>query len=155
MGSHDSVLGKVDIHVDADCRSVSITDNGCGIPEEEFTGRLIAFGGSRKRGKSSRGFRGVGRLAGLGYCQELIFRSKSAGERGVNELRWDCRHLKSILRAAHTKDNLESAVTQVVTERRLQDNSAVDRSFFQVELKGESFVTETISFSASLPLQII
>jgi len=133
--STTDILGRVEINIDAASRSVTITDNGTGIPEDEFIARLTAFGGSAKRGRPARGFRGVGRLAGIGYCQELIFRSRSVGKKSVNELRWDCRKLKTILRAADTKDNLESAVRQVVTVRRL-NNSGAEGPFFQVELKG-------------------
>jgi molecular chaperone HtpG len=114
---------------------VTITDNGSGIPERDFLLRLTSFGGSAKRGKRNRGFRGVGRLAGLGYCQELIFRSRSAGEIFVNELRWDCRTLKTILRDASSKNDLATTVRQVVTKRRLRKDDIVG-SFFQVELKG-------------------
>lgn len=127
--------GRVDIKIDTASRSVMITDNGAGISAGEFISRLTAFGGSTKRGRPARGFRGVGRLAGIGYCQELIFRSRSAGEKSIGELRWDCRKLKTILRAANTKDNLESAVMQVVTVRRLNGNG-IEGPFFQVELKG-------------------
>ena len=58
---------------------MKITDNGTGIPHAEFAERLTAFGASKKRGTGARGFRGVGRLAGIGYCQELVFRSRVAG----------------------------------------------------------------------------
>src|ERR1035437_4364926 len=112
-----NVRGCVDISIDSSSRTVVITDDGPGIPKLEFASRLIACGGSGKREKTARGFRGVGRLAGIGYCQELIFRSRPAGEKDICELRWDCRKLKSILRSPDIKDNLESAVAQVVTER--------------------------------------
>jgi len=69
--------GKVTIGIYAPTRSVKITDNGTGIPYDQFVHRLTAFGASRKRGRAARGFRGVGRLAGLGYCQELVFRNSS------------------------------------------------------------------------------
>ena len=129
------LLGRVRIKVDAPSRSVTITDNGAGIPERDFIPRLTSFGGSSKRGKRSRGFRGVGRLAGLGYCQELIFRTRSAEEGFVNELRWDCRALKTILRDPTSKDDLAKTVRQVVTARRLKQDE-IAGSFFQVELKG-------------------
>jgi len=67
--------GTVEINVDSQRRTIRIRDNGTGVPEREFVRRLIALGASRKRGHKARGFRGVGRLAGLGYCQELVFRS--------------------------------------------------------------------------------
>jgi len=129
------LLGRVSIQIDGPSRSVTITDNGAGIAERDFISRLTSFGGSSKRGKRSRGFRGVGRLAGLGYCQELIFRTRSAGEGFVSELRWDCRALKTILRDPASKDDLAKTVRQVVTARRLK-NDEIAGSFFQVELKG-------------------
>lgn len=134
--SASDVSGLVEIKIDTASRSVTITDNGGGIPEDEFISRLTAFGGSTKRGRPTRGFRGVGRLAGIGYCQELIFRSRCAGEKLISELRWDCRQLKTILRADNTNDNLEHAVLQVVTVRRHTANGANHGHFFQVELKG-------------------
>ena len=130
------IQGQVDITIDTSSRSVVITDNGPGVPEAEFTDRLTAFGGSRKRGKPARGFRGVGRLAGIGYCQELIFHSRAAGEEGISELRWDCKKLKSILRSPDIKDDLESAVAQVVTTRKLHSPVGQTGSFFKVEMRG-------------------
>src|SRR6202030_3858183 len=90
--------GQVEISIDQQARSIRIRDNGTGVPWAQFAERLSNLGASSKRGTSARGFRGVGRLAGLGYCQELIFRSRADGEREVSELRWDCRRLKTIMR---------------------------------------------------------
>src|SRR4051794_431192 len=81
-------IGTVEIEIDIEKRSVIIRDNGTGIPMNEFEMRMTSFGSSAKRGSNARGFRGVGRLSGLAYCQELIFRSRSAGEAFVSELRW-------------------------------------------------------------------
>ena len=72
--------GVIDIACDATSRTIRILDNGTGIPSRSFIRRLTSFGASAKRGSTARGFRGVGRLAGLGYCQELIFRSRATGE---------------------------------------------------------------------------
>ena len=91
--------GRVDFTFDSDARTVKIRDNGTGLRAADFAQRLTSFGASIKRGRGNRGFRGVGRLAGLGYCQELIFRSRAKGETSTSELRWDCRKLKSVLRA--------------------------------------------------------
>jgi hypothetical protein len=66
--------GRVDIQIDPNERRIRIRDNGAGVPSEQFASRLINLGASAKRGTSARGFRGVGRLAGLGYCQELPHR---------------------------------------------------------------------------------
>src|SRR5882757_2305514 len=60
-------LGAVAVAVDAVARSICIRDNGTGIPWSRFVRQLSALGASGKRGSRARGFRGVGRLAGLGY----------------------------------------------------------------------------------------
>jgi molecular chaperone HtpG len=127
--------GKVTINIDISARSAKITDNGTGIGHGEFANRLTAFGGSRKRGRSARGFRGVGRLAGIGYCQELVFRSRTPGELKVSELRWDCRKLRTILRSSEDHHDLREAVGRVVELRRIPAGNLPDR-FFEVELGG-------------------
>src|SRR5437879_3565853 len=86
--------GRVHLSVDPHRRVTRIRDNGVGLRRNEFVERLVAFGASKKRGSRARGFRGVGRLAGLAYCQELIFRAKAVQDTQVSELRWDCRKLK-------------------------------------------------------------
>jgi hypothetical protein len=127
--------GRVDIRIDPDKRVVRIRDNGTGVSGPAFTRTLVALGASRKRGTKARGFRGVGRLAGLGYCQELIFRSRFDGEREISEMRWDCRRLKSILRDASFKGDVEDLIKDVVrVQRRVPHDGP--RHFFEVELSG-------------------
>lgn len=137
---HDGTLaydqpGRVDIAMDAQARSVRIRDNGCGVPSEAFSRRLLALGGSEKRGTSARGFRGVGRLAGLGYAREVIFRASAAGDTVTSELRWDCRELKAALLAA---DNVGSAVDVIrsVTSYEQEKGTDAHEHFFEAELKG-------------------
>ena len=77
--------GRVDIDVDQVTRTVRLRDNGIGVAWAGFARRLSALGASGKRGTNARGFRGVGRLAGLGYSQELIFRSRSIGDELISE----------------------------------------------------------------------
>jgi molecular chaperone HtpG len=127
-------VGRVDIRIDPAKRSIKITDNGIGIGSEHFSKRLTALGASAKRGSSARGFRGVGRLAGLGYAQELIFRSRTEQQDFVTELVWDCRKLKALLRQADDGD-IASLITEVATLRHLTTGDFPKR-FFEVELLG-------------------
>jgi len=127
--------GCVDISLDAASRTVRIRDNGCGVSFQHFGRKLAALGASGKRGTQARGFRGVGRLAGLGYAQELVFRSRVAGEREVSELRWDCRRLKAALRDAGEDSGLADLIRSVTTLQRAKPGDAPDR-FFEVELRG-------------------
>lgn len=126
--------GRVDIVFDATARSVRIRDNGMGLPWDDFTRRLTALGASPKRGGVSRGFRGVGRLAGLGYAQQLVFRSRVAGEKLVSELTWDCRALRAALRDGGRDDGVTKLISRLVDTRRVRADGYPER-FFEVELK--------------------
>ncbi|WP_245459700.1 MULTISPECIES: ATP-binding protein [unclassified Mesorhizobium] len=128
-------LGRVNISVDSESRTVKIRDNGCGIPFPQFAQKLTALGGSAKRGTLARGFRGVGRLAGLGYAQELIFRARVAGETKVSQLRWDCRLLKSALREAGNDRGVAELIRSATTLERAEIENAPER-FFEVEIRG-------------------
>jgi molecular chaperone HtpG len=127
--------GSVEIHIDAAARSIRIRDNGTGVEWPHFAERLGNLGASIKRGTHARGFRGVGRLAGLGYCQELIFRSRSEGESLVSELRWDCRALKSALRGAKPGQHLLELIQEILSVRRVPAERHPKR-FFEVQLSG-------------------
>lgn len=115
-------------------RVIRIRDNGASIPASEFTQRLVSIGASQKRGKKLRGFRGVGRLSGLGYCQELIFRGRADGDAKVSELRWDGRALKEKMRDPEYTGDLATLVKDVVTETRIPGDGFPSR-FFEVELR--------------------
>ncbi|MBN9218379.1 MAG: ATP-binding protein [Mesorhizobium sp.] len=130
-----SELGRVEISVEPGSRTVRIRDNGCGVPFQEFGRKLTALGGSAKRGTPARGFRGVGRLAGLAYAQELIFRSRVPGEAKISELRWDCRQLKVALRALEEDTGIAELIRQVTTLQRVEISDAPER-FFEVEMRG-------------------
>jgi len=127
--------GLIHLTVDQQRRVARIRDNGVGLRRNEFIERLVAFGASKKRGSRARGFRGVGRLAGLAYCQELIFRAKAIEDTHISELRWDCRKLKTLIRSEKYFDNLEKLVRDVVAVRTFIDGT-IPAHFFEVELVG-------------------
>ena len=127
--------GQVEIRIDQATRTVFIHDNGSGLGKEQFVHQLTALGGSKKRGTGARGFRGVGRLAGLAFCQELIFRSRQEGENFVHELRWDSREVRSLLRSADNSDDLGEIVAKTVQTREVPGGDWPQR-FFEVELRG-------------------
>ncbi len=128
-------VGRVDITLDLGqaSRSVKIRDNGFGVSNSDFVKRLTAIGGSCKRGTSARGFRGVGRLAGLGYCQELVFRSRSVGDPVVQELRWDCRMFKKLLSDVSYQGSLHDLI-QTGAKAVEIDPEGWPEHFYEVEL---------------------
>ncbi|MBK7473337.1 MAG: ATP-binding protein [Betaproteobacteria bacterium] len=114
-------------------RNIKIKDNGTSIAGEDFVRKLTSVGASTKRGKEQRGFRGVGRLAGLGYCQELIFRGRSSSDHKVHEVHWNGRKLRDLLRDATYDGGLAEIVKEVVTVMQLPSDGFPER-FFEVEM---------------------
>jgi hypothetical protein len=126
--------GKVRIKINRQERTILISDDGLGLTEREFHKRLISIGGSSKRGTNARGFRGVGRLAGLAYCQELIFRTRPAGKDSVYELRWDARKVRTLLRSPDTQLDLAGIIEESIEARTLPA-AGFPEHFFEVELR--------------------
>jgi hypothetical protein len=125
---------KVEITIQRDGRTVAIRDNGAGVSNAEFVSRLTAIGGSKKRGTRFRGFRGVGRLSGLGYCQELVFRSRAFGDKWVFEVHWDGRRLREVLRDGSFAGGLGEAIREVAKIRKVQPKNEPP-NFFEVQLR--------------------
>lgn len=115
-------------------RTVKIRDLGAGVPIAQFVRRLTSIGASSKRGTSARGFRGIGRLSGLGYCQELIFRTRAKGDGKVKEMKWDGRVLRERLRSQDFKGSLADLIREVATVGELP-GAEYPEHFFEVELR--------------------
>ena len=127
-------VGRVDVHIDLPERAIRIRDNGASIPRGLFIQRLLAIGLSNKRGKDLRGFRGIGRLAGLGYCQELVFRGRTEAREPVTEISWSARKLRELLNSDWPMHDLQTAVSEIATVNRSSGSSWPGR-FFEVELR--------------------
>ena len=122
----------VEITVNQPERSIKIRDNGAGLPRHSFIKTLTSIGGSRKRGTKARGFRGVGRLAGLGYCQKMVMRSKSKQDEQVAVMYWDCKHLKELFRDQN-EASLDSIISEIV-DVEYHPAAKYPPHFFEVEL---------------------
>ncbi len=130
----DSLAPRIDIQLDHTTRTVRIRDNGIGVPATDFIARLAAIGGSQKRGKRQRGFRGVGRLSGLGYAQEVVFRSRSPGDAKVLEILWNGRKLREVLRDPEFADDLVTTIKEVA-DLSHHSGTGWPKHFFEVELR--------------------
>lgn len=115
-------------------RVVKIRDNGVSIPTSEFAQRLTTIGASQKRGTKLRGFRGVGRLSALGYCQELIFRGRAEGDARVSEIKWDGRILREKMRDQNFSGGLAEIIKAAVSISTTSADGFPTR-FFEVELR--------------------
>ena len=125
--------GLIEINLDHIDRRVVIRDNGKGLSNKDFPARMLSFGASEKRGTDARGLRGVGRLSGLGYVQQLLFRSRAKGDTGVMEAMWDGRVVKRMLASTDRATDLRTIVREAVTLKWL-DPEDYPAHFFEVEL---------------------
>ncbi|MCZ6803630.1 MAG: ATP-binding protein [Proteobacteria bacterium] len=155
------INGKIEINLETDTRSITIKDNGMGIKSDDFYKRVTSIGASHKKGTNARGFRGVGRLSGLGCCRELVFRTKFYGEEIISELRWDCQKLKANLRDNTNNMELE-AVIHDSTSFNTYESKDKNAHYFEVQLNGvmrlrkdslinEDSITNYISQIAPIP----
>ena len=76
--------GYINITIDGSRKSINITDNGTGVTTEKAWHVLHDLGNSEKDPSMHRGFRGIGRLGGLGYCNKLVFTTKAKNEKTLS-----------------------------------------------------------------------
>ena len=121
------------ITVDDKDKRIVFFDNGCGIRESEAVSTLIDIGNSRKTRMESRGFRGIGRLAGLGYCEEIVFATSAQGENSKTIVVFDAALLKSLLLSSNERNvSVSDVMKQVVTIKREPEKPA--SHYFEVTL---------------------
>jgi molecular chaperone HtpG len=79
---------RIFISLNGNDRSITIEDNGQGLSNDTAHSILTNIGCSPKEGTGQRGFRGIGRLGGLAYCDELVFETRSLNDELVSVIRW-------------------------------------------------------------------
>lgn len=125
---------------------IVITDNGLGIPSTDVEKTLISIGNSKKSSESSRGFRGIGRLAALSYCQRLTFSTSFKGESISTQIVIDASKLSEILADTSQADVtaidvLESVYTVTTFAER------EDVHYFTVQMDGVDVNSKLLSLA--------
>lgn len=121
---------EIHIKIDAENRHISILDNATGIPYENVVSILRNIAHSTKKRGEDKGFRGIGRLGGLGYCSKLKFETSYLGEDKKSIMTWDAELLKYII---NDRDNNEEAVEVLsrVTKTSFEKED-IDAHYFRV-----------------------
>jgi hypothetical protein len=92
--------GRIDIIIDKEKRSLKIRDNGKGVAVAEIKNLLMNIGMSSKSIESNAGFRGIGRLAGIAYCDRLMFKTQMKDEKEISQLTFNCVELRKSMSAS-------------------------------------------------------
>ena len=129
-GSSWSDKGRVNISINPGERNVKIRDNGPGLTHAEARRELIPIARSRKRRGVQRGFRGIGRLAGLAFADTVRFRTRARGTHQVTEINWD----GTTLRASAVEGADPGQIIQNCVEVSRIDGTGWPKHFFEVEI---------------------
>ena len=89
--------GYINISIIKDSKSISIEDNATGIKQAEVLKFLGDVANSQKDRTKRKGFRGIGRLGGLGYCETLVFETSYKGEATKSIISLNAKQLKKII----------------------------------------------------------
>ena len=78
QNSVDSIFKETDrnnyeIKIWYDGNDLCFLDNGKGIDSDFFFDEMIKIGNSSKKKSKNLGYKGIGRLSGVPYCQKLTF----------------------------------------------------------------------------------
>lgn len=126
--------GKIEIKIDDILGIITIEDNATGIRSSQIRRFLGDVANSDKEPGKQKGFRGIGRLGGLGYCDRLVFETSYAGEEIKNIMTLNADLLRKLI--ANRNDNSDAAsVISVVTKLRTE-KEVKSKHYFRVILEG-------------------
>lgn len=174
QNAYDSILAAVqsglisheegEIHVKMGDNSLVIRDNGIGLRENLAVEALTSIGASRKDYRCQAGFRGIGRLAGLVFCNILTFKTKAKGEVSETVVQFNAkgmRHDMSPNRAG--LQSLEKLLKKNISFRITKGHSPDDH-YFEVSLQDlheppsectdESLMVDYLSQIAPVPYNL-
>ena len=130
-GKGSSANPRVEIAIDVNGRRVRIRDNGPGLSREEVFQRLLPIGRSDKRLGIDRGFRGVGRLAGLAFAKTVSFTTRASEDQDLTRITWHSDRLPEL---TSTESELEQAIIDCIDVETLP-GPGFPGHFMEVEIR--------------------
>ncbi len=126
---------EIAINLDHEKNSLTIFDNARGLSKHNAVSTLIDIGNSSKVRTQNRGFRGIGRLAGLGYCDELVFTTTYSGEDTKTIINFNAKLLKELLMVTNA-DNISvfDVMEQIISVEETYEKPK--RHYFEVKMIG-------------------
>ncbi len=125
---------RIYIDLDPSDKSITIYDKGTGVPADLAEKILCSVGISAKTKNKLRGFRGIGRLGGLAFCDSATFKTKAKGEDVESIQEWNCQRLRQMLsdssKSSYTLRQLFNKVTNFYQE----NSKKIKGSYFEVKL---------------------
>ena len=126
--------GEIYITINYDKKTICIEDNATGISEHQVLPILQNIAQSTKQRGVDKGFRGIGRLGGLGYCDKMIFETSFQGESVKSIMTWDAALLRKIINNRHDKEEASKVISEVTDYNASKEDS--EKHYFKVTLTG-------------------
>lgn len=126
----EGASGSIHIRIDPATSRITIRDNGTGLSPVEATRRLVDVGRSTKDPATDRGFRGIGRLAGLAFAERVHFTTRQGAAHVPIRVTWDGRALREL---DLSRLDASAAIGRCTTVSRVCDGDWPHR-FFDVTM---------------------
>lgn len=124
--------GYIHIQINKDKRTIVVEDNGIGLKENQFVSTLQNVAQSDKEFGKEKGFRGIGRLGGLGYCKSLIFESSFKGENSKSVMTWNAKQLQQVVHDKTKKQSAEEVISIVTSFSNEPED--IEKHYFRVTM---------------------
>lgn len=141
-GLLDKEEASIDIAIDYNKRKISVHDNAMGIPMRDFKKKMTDVADSEKDRNTDKGFRGIGRLAGLGYCDTLIFRTTVKGEDKESIIKWNGVRLKDIVADSSLHPSSDELIEMITHVSYV--NAKKEDHFFEVIMEDVVFESDDL-----------
>jgi hypothetical protein len=138
-------------------KKIIIEDNATGIESTKVFQILGNVALSDKDRDKDKGFRGIGRLGGLAYCETLTFETSYFGESIKSIMKWDANELRKIINDRRLKIEAMEVIERITSFESLKEEE--DLHYFKVILENVNNadlldipkVREYLSMVAPLP----
>jgi hypothetical protein len=127
---------KIEISINKIEKRVTIYDNGTGVQSEKVLPVLRSIAQGVKDRTKHKGFRGIGRLGGLAYCDRLIFETSFFGESTKSILTWNAKELKHIINDRTKKEDASVVIDSITSFQT--DCESPEKRYFKVILENVS-----------------
>ncbi len=124
--------GMINIVIDTVERNVMIEDNATGVKGDEIEAVLKNIAKSTKDRTKDKGFRGIGRLGGLAYCDQLVFETSFAGEPYGYQLIWDAKLHRDVINNRSTHEDASEVIDAITRIEHFDED--ISKHYFKVKL---------------------
>lgn len=124
--------GKIILTIDQHQKLICIEDNATGIRSNHLLRFLGDVANSEKEPNNRKGFRGIGRLGGLAYCEKLVFETSFKGESIKSIMTLDALLLRKIIEDRSDKSNAARVISIITTIEH--ENELSKNHYFKVKM---------------------